>query len=281
MSKLHQHPISSRLSLSVKQLQPMMEELKKARAVRKRILAKNCIQTDRIIAERSLTAITDHREHLIKTFQLFENSAEDYTESLTCDSDIEAADEYYDDEQKSYVEQLIKLNSTMDTLSLNQQPAREDVSSITAMSEVLNTDILEFQPLDVNHIAVHPECTTLACELELDSLPQNEHSEGAYDQHTLSEIQSNPPVSQPCSEICSKPQKYSYHHQQTLNVSLHASELCIDSLRALPIVKPLYNIHSDDSESKTLLKQVQPCSISVESLNIAQIMCLNNISKTT
>ena len=279
MSKLHQHPISSRLTLSVKQLQPMMEELKKARAVRKRILAKSCIQTDRIIAERSLTAITDHREHLIKTFQLFEDAAEDYTESLTCDSDIEAADEYYDDEQKSYVEQLIKLNSAMDTLSLNQQPAREDVSSITAMSEVLNTDILEFQPLDVNHIAVHPECTTLACELELDNLPQNEHSEGAYDQHTLSEIQSNPPVSQPCSEICSKPQKSSYHHQQTLNVSLHASELCIDSLRALPIVKPLYNIHSGDSESKTLLKQVQPCSISVESLNIAQIMCLNNISK--
>ena len=279
MSKLHQHPISSRLTLSVKQLQPMMEELKKARAVRKKILAKSCIQTDRIIAERSLTAITDHREHLIKTFQLFEDSAEDYTESLTCDSDIEAADEYYDDEQKSYVEQLIKLNSAMDTLSLNQQPAREDVSSITAMSEVLNTDILELQPLDVNHIAVHPECTTLACELELDNLPQNEHSEGAYDQHTLSEIQSNPPVSQPCSEICSKPQKSSYHHQQTLNVSLHASELCIDSLRALPIVKPLYNIHSGDSESKTLLKQVQPCSISVESLNIAQIMCLNNISK--
>ena len=56
------NPISSRLSLSVKQLQPMMEELKKARAVRKRILTKSCIQTDRIIAERSLTAITDHRE---------------------------------------------------------------------------------------------------------------------------------------------------------------------------------------------------------------------------
>ena len=256
-----------------------MEELKKARAVRKRILAKSCIQTDRIIAERSLTAITDHREHLIKTFQLFEDAAEDYTESLTCDSDIEAADEYYDDEQKSYVEQLIKLNSAMDTLSLNQQPAREDVSSITAMSEVLNTDILEFQPLDVNHIAVHPECTTLACELELDNLPQNEHSEGAYDQHTLSEVLSNASVLHPCSEICSKPQKSSYHHQQTLNVSLHASELCIDSFRALPIVKPLYNIHSGDSESKTLLKQVQPCSISVESLNIAQIMCLNNISK--
>ena len=56
----------------------------------------------------------------------------------------------------------------MDSLSLSQQPAREDLSSITAMSEVLNTDILEFQPINVNHIAVHPECTALACELEFD-----------------------------------------------------------------------------------------------------------------
>ena len=258
----------------------MMEELKKARAVRKRILTKSCIQTDRIIAERSLTAMIDHREHLIKTFQLFEDSAEDYTESLTCDSDIEAADEYYDDEQKSYVEQLIKLNSAMDTLSVNQELAREDVSTVVAMPEVLNTPVLEFQPLNVNHPAVYPECVTLACELELTNLPQNEHSEDVYDhQHVLSEIQSNPLVSHTCSDVCSKPRKSSYHHQQTLNVPLHAFELCIDSLRALPIVKPLYNLHSGDSESKTLLKQVQPCSISVESLNIAQIMCLNNISK--
>ena len=276
-SKLHQHPISSRLTLSVKQLQPMMEELKKARAVRKRILTKSCIQTDRIIAERSLTAITDHREHLIKTFQLFEDSAEDYTESLTCDSDIEAADEYYDDEQKSYVEQLIKLNSAMDTLSVNQELAREDVSTVVAMPEVLNTPVLEFQPLNVNHPAVHPECVTLACELELTNLPQNEHSEDVYEhQHVLSEIQSNPPVSHTCSDVCSKPRKSSYDHQQTITPPLlHAIELCIDSLRASQIVKPPHDIHTGDSDCETLLKQVQPCSISTQSLNIAQIMCLN------
>ena len=257
-----------------------MEELKKARALRKRILTNSYKRTDCTIKESSLTAITDHREHLMKIFQLFEDAAEEYADVLTSDTDIETADEYYEDEQKLYVEQLIKLNSAMDTLSVNQELAREDVSTVVAMPEVLNTPVLEFQPLNVNHPAVYPECVTLACELELTNLPQNEHSEDVYDhQHVLSEIQSNPPVSHTCSEICSNPQKSSYHHQQTLNVSLHASELCIDSLRALPIVKPLYSIHSGDSESKTLLKQVQPCSISVESLNIAQIMCLNNINK--
>ena len=81
----------------------------------------------------------------MKIFQLFEDAADDYAEVLTSDTDIETADEYYDDEQKLYVEQLVKLNSAMDSLSPSQQPAREDVSSITVMSEVLNTDILEFQ----------------------------------------------------------------------------------------------------------------------------------------
>ena len=255
-----------------------MEKLKNARAVRKAILTNSYQKTDLIIKERSLTAIVDHRKHLMKIFQLFEDAADDYAEVLTSDTDIETADEYYDDEQKLYVEQLVKLNIAMDSLSVSQQPAREDLSSITAMSEVLNTDILEFQPLDVNHIAVHPECTTLACELELDNLPQNEHSEGAYDQHTLSEVLSNAPVVHPCSEICSKPQKSSYHHQQTLNVPLHAIELCIDSLRALHIVRPPHDIHTGDSECETLLKQVQSCSISIQSLNFVQIMCLNYLS---
>ena len=256
-----------------------MEELKKARALRKRILTNSYEMTDCTIKESSLTAITDHREHPMKIFQLFEDAAEEYADVLTSDTDIETADEYYEDEQKLYVEQLIKLNSAMDTLSVNQELAREDVSTVVAMPEVLNTPILEFQPLNVNHPAVHPECVTQACELELTNLPQNAHLEDVYDhQHVLSEIQSNPPVSHPCSNVCSKPQKSSYHHQQTLNVPLHAIELCIDSLRALPIVKPLYNIHNGDFENKTLLKQVQPCSISVESLNVAQIMCLNYIS---
>ena len=255
-----------------------MEKLKNARAVRKAILTNSYQNTAPIIKERSLTAIVDHRKHLMKISQLFEDTADDYAEVLTSDTDIETADEYYDDEQKLYVEQLVKLNSAMDSISLRQQPAREDLNSITAMSEVLNTDILEFQPPDVNHIAVHPECTTLACELERDNLPQNEHSEGAYDQHTLSEVLSNAPVLHPCSEICSKPQKSSYHPQQTLNVPLHAIELCIDSLRALPIVKPPHDIHTGDSECETLLKQVQPCSINTQSLNLVQIMCLNYIS---
>ena len=97
---LHQHTISSRLIISVKQLQPVMEELKKARAARERILTDSCNQPNRIIKELSRTAIADHCEHLIKTIQLFEDSAEDYTKLLTSDTEIETAGDYYDDEMK-------------------------------------------------------------------------------------------------------------------------------------------------------------------------------------
>ena len=119
-----------------------MDELKKARAVRQRILTKSCNQTDSIIKERSLTTVIDHRVHLIKTFQLVEDAAVDYS-----DTDIETADDYYDHEQKLYVDQLVKLNSVMKALSVIQHPATKDESTITAMSEVLNTPILYFNYL--------------------------------------------------------------------------------------------------------------------------------------
>ena len=108
-----------------------MDELKKARAVRQRIPTKSCNQTDSIITERSLTTVIDHCEHLIKTFQLFEDAAVDYS-----NTDIKTSDDYYDHEQNLYVDQLVKLNSVMDTLSVIQHPATKDESIITAMSEV-------------------------------------------------------------------------------------------------------------------------------------------------
>ena len=113
-----------------------MEELKKARALRKRILINSYKRTDCTIKESSLTAITDHREHLMKIFQLFEDAAEEYADVLTSDTDIETADECYEDEQKLYVEQLIKLNSAMDTLYVNQELAREDVSTVVSQFRV-------------------------------------------------------------------------------------------------------------------------------------------------
>ena len=349
-----------------------MDKLKNARAVRKAILTNSYQKTDPIIKKRSLTAIVDHRKHLMKIFQLFEDAADDYAEVLTSDTDIETADKYYDDEQKLYVEQLIKLNSAMDLLSLCQQPAREDLSSITAMSEVLNTDILEFQPLDVNHIAVHPECTILACEPELSHLQQNEPSESAHDEHiSLPDIHPDSSVKLPCSEIhtcseltdpatssdhgtshfisskvikqkldnkysvnhssitplsghipvsesevtnlsqkeqlkcmasmcdehisspgvvsespispshpeiCSDPLRdtsQNYHDQQTINLHQCAIQLCIDNLSVIQTSKPVHEHDNHTGDYETLLKQLQPCLISAQSLDTVQIMCLN------
>ena len=94
-----------------------------------------------------------------------------------------------------------------------------------------------------------------------------------------SEVVPDSPASPSHPEICSKPHGCKYHHhQQTLNVPLHAIELCIESLRASQIVKPPHDIHTGDSDCETLLKQVQLYSISTQSLSTVAIMCLNYIS---
>ena len=89
------------------------------------------------------------------------------------------------------------------------------------------------------------------------------------------------PVSPSCPEICSDPHRYTsqnYHNQQAIHLHQYAIQLCIDNLSAEQMSKHVHDddehdIHSNDYE--TLFKQLQPCSISAQSLNTVQIMCLN------
>ena len=74
-SKLHQHPISSRLTLSVKQLQPVMAELKEAAKLfkqHKRMLTNSYHKLCRYIAERSVEPFESHRTHTIGLFKEFD-----------------------------------------------------------------------------------------------------------------------------------------------------------------------------------------------------------------
>ena len=89
-----------------------------------------------------------------------------------------------------------------------------------------------------------------------------------------------PTVPPSCPEICSDSQRYTsgnYHDQQTINLHQCAIQLCIDNLSADQMSK---NVHDDEhdiytGDYETLLKQLQPCSLSVESLNTVEIMRLN------
>ena len=67
-------------------------------------------------------------------------------------------------------------------------------------------------------------------------------------------------------------------NKQTINMHQRAIQLCIDNLSAEQMSKHVHDddehdIHSNDYE--TLFKQLQPCSISAQSLNTVDIMCLS------
>ena len=118
-----------------------------------------------------------------------------------------------------------------------------------------------------------------ASESKITNVLQKEQSCCMDNEHTSSpEVVPDSPVSPSHPEICPEPHGCKYHHQQAINISTNVTELCIDNLPANEIVKPVHvhDIHSNDYES---LFKLQPCPICIESLNIAQTMCLNNISK--
>ena len=259
-SKLYQHPISSRLSLSVKQLQPVMAELKEAAKLfkqHKRLLTNSYHKLCRYIAERSVEPIESHRTHMIGLFKEFDelfDSVIDILVELQRDELMTPLLDYFKDEEAEYMHYLQVLESAVANLGRSVPPVWEPFQG----------------SVKPNPIASLPDQFP-ASESKITNVLQKEQSCCMDNEHTSPEVVPNPPVSHPCSDVCSgKPQKSSCnHHQQTLNVPLHAIELCTESLRA---------IHTGDSDCETLLKQVQPYSISTQSLSTVAIMCLNYIS---
>ena len=87
-------------------------------------------------------------------------------------------------------------------------------------------------------------------------------------------VVSESPVSPSPPEICSEPHRSNYHHQQTINNSPVVTEICIDNFSADQTSKSVHEHDKHTGDSESLLKQVQPCPISAQSLDTVQIMCL-------
>ena len=77
-----------------------MEQLKTARANRKRALTKACNTTEHVTVEQEHDAIVAHRRHLMATFRLFEDAANAYAAELENKEEITTAEGYYDQEEK-------------------------------------------------------------------------------------------------------------------------------------------------------------------------------------
>ena len=155
------------------------------------------------------------------------------------------------------------------------EPADPATPSDNGMSHFIASRVIE-QKLDNKYSVTHNPIAPLsehipASESEVTNLSQKEQSRcmaSICDEYISSPgVVSESPVSQSFLEICTEPHRSNNHHQQTVNVPQCSMELQADH-----IVMPLHDIPIGDFE--TLLKQVPPCSISTQSLDTVQIMCI-------
>ena len=278
--------------------QSMMEQLKNVRANRKYVLTVAYKATKRTTLELNRDAVLAHRQLLMTAFKLFEKASNEYLEVLDREEDVQCAEDYYDIEEKVYIENLKILNSAMDELSRYSYIIDSSSNCVSAMSPLLNMSTAVMLPacepelsyLQQNepsesvdeHIPlpdIHPDSSVSPSCLEhipvseskVTKLSQKEQSKcmaSMCDEHISSPgVVSESPISPSPLDICIASHRSNYHHQQTVNVSQCSMELQDDHT-----VMSLHDIPIGDSE--TMLKQVSPCPISAQSLATDPIMCL-------
>ena len=241
-----------------------LQEAAKLFKQHKRLLTNSYCKLCRYIAERSVEPFESHRtcmNGLFKQLDELFDSVIDILVELQRDELMTPLLDYFKDEEAEYMHYLRVLDSAVVNLGRSVQPVWEPFQG----------------SIKPNPIASLPEQFTVS-ESKVTYVLQKEQSCMDSVHISSSEVVPDSPASPSHPEICSKPHGCKYHHQQTISISPVITELCIDNLPADEIVKlvHVHDIHSNDYES---LFKLQPCSISVESLNIAHIMRLNNISK--
>ena len=242
-----------------------LQEAAKLFKQHKRLLTNSYHKLCRYIAERSVEPIESHRtcmNGLFKQLDELFDSVIDILVELQRDELMTPLLDYFKDEEAEYMHYLQVLESAVANLGRSVPPVWEPFQG----------------SVKPNPIASLPDQFP-ASESKITNVLQKEQLCCVDNEHTSSpEVVPDSPVSPSHPEICPEPHGCKYHHQQAINISPIVTELCINNLPANEIVKPVHvhDIHSNDYES---LFKLQPCPISVESLNIAQTMCLNNISK--
>ena len=160
----------------------------------------------------------------------------------------------------------------------------ESESEITKLSQKEQSKCMD----DHEHIPSHevvpvppvsPTCSEHILESEVTNLLQEGQSMCIDHEHIpSSEVILDSSVSTLCPELCSDLHRYTsqnYHNQQTIHLHQCAIQLCIDNLSAIQTPKPVHEHDNHTGDYETLLKQLQPCLISAQSLDTVQIMCLN------
>ena len=153
-------PCSVLSDTTVTQTAMMVEELLMQRSTYKALVTKSSRTLSCLIKEGDINFIKKHGVMMKAWFHSFDDVCESYLETLTDDTDITAAESYYDAIYDDYMDQLDSLNYAMDSLTV-QAPAVQRILTESPTQQIHHVVSKELIPPSTN------DCTSTNCELSL------------------------------------------------------------------------------------------------------------------
>ena len=138
-----------------------VEELLRQRATYKALVTKSSCMLSHLISEGDINRIQKHGIMMKAWFHSFDEASESYIETLTNETDITAAESYYDAIYDDYMDQLDSLYYVMDNFTV-QAPVvvqRTDTNTtLSTISQTINLPTMDLEPIDSTHSKhQHPE----------------------------------------------------------------------------------------------------------------------------
>ena len=137
-----------------------VEELLRQRSTYKALVTKSSCTLSHLISEGDINRIQKHGVMMKAWFHSFDEASESYLETLTDDTDITAAESYYDAIYDDYMDQLDSLNYAMDSLTV-QAPAVQRILTESPTQQIHHVVSKELIPPSTN------DCTSTNCDLSL------------------------------------------------------------------------------------------------------------------
>ena len=113
-----------------------VEELLRQRSTYKALVTKSSCTLSHLISEGDINRIQKHGVMMKAWFHSFDEASESYLETLTDDTDITAAESYYDAIYDDYVDQLDSLNYAMDSFTMQAPAVVQRTDSNTTLSTI-------------------------------------------------------------------------------------------------------------------------------------------------
>ena len=137
-----------------------VEELLRQRSTDKALVTKSSCTLSHLISEGDINRIQKHGIMMKAWFQSLDEASESYIETLTNETDITAAESYYDAIYDDYMDQLDSLNYVMDNFTV-QAPVvqRTDTNTtLSTISQTINLPTVDLEPINSTHSKhQHPE----------------------------------------------------------------------------------------------------------------------------